>query len=983
MKLLSLLSCATLAAATCSAQLTPAIFPKPQQSDLRAEYTDVKTAEFILLDPAKPREGAPEVPQKEGAYAIEITPGKVIVYAYDEAGRFYAKQTLSQLLIGVEGSKFAQKDPFKDKHFEAVVRLGQLPMGTIIDWPDMPYRGVVEGYYGTPWTIDDRKSQIEFYGRNKMNTYIWAPKDDPYHHGFRSREPYPADVAAQISELCALAEKNHVKFVWAIHPANTVDWSKDDGKPDMDLLVKKLELMYELGVRHFGVFVDDSNGEINQAKLQAKLCTYLTENFINKKSDVGPVIMCPTGYSRSWTPAPWLKELGENLHEDIRVMWTGDGVAWKILLEGQEWVHKALGRPTFIWWNWPCTDYCRSQLAMGRTYDLSQDPSMKQLINGFVSNPMEWPEASKLGVFGVGDYAWNIVHFDSHHNWHEGIKRLFPSNPEAMQIFANHNSDLGNNGHGFGREESHEFTPTITAIEDALNQGTPVSPELYKKAREEYDAMIKAASALSADKELAKVQQEIGPWIDLFGTTGSMGSFTVRALGEADPHSRGAYISMILASHKAAEALREGEKKPFVGYKVLTPFTYRLIDELSANLKAEYTGQPKQWARPRFSSSAAVNENTARYVYDEDEQTAWTQNFAQKEGEWYMLDYGSPQEVKTATLIMGGNRPEDFIAKGQMEYSLNGKEWKPLAPETEGARVFIDLKDAPVSARYLRYRTITPQANKKWLNIATFAINRPNEVLRSGTDIPAWAQGRVIVNKKKGGYTLNRIMENVSVPAGSKMSMEFPVIEQADEIVMDLESPVEVWGELVLVGKDGEKVISMTEAEKDLSFTSASPASATRRKLNKEQIPAGLRSVTLRNKSGEAAEIKLKDFYVSFPAKVNADVHALTDGNILTAWDTTHTISKEDGNNISSDSMTHIPLPEGTTKVTLVANSHEATVFATSLKDKKYIGIRPSKNALGAVVEYDIPEGSDTLSFAQTESQPSVLIYEVYFSQKK
>jgi hyaluronoglucosaminidase len=48
--------------------------------------------------------------------------------------------------------------------------------GEIRDWPEMPIRGSIEGFYGPPWTHKDRLSQLEFYGENKQNTYIYAPK---------------------------------------------------------------------------------------------------------------------------------------------------------------------------------------------------------------------------------------------------------------------------------------------------------------------------------------------------------------------------------------------------------------------------------------------------------------------------------------------------------------------------------------------------------------------------------------------------------------------------------------------------------------------------------------------------------------------------------------------------------------------------------------------------------------------------------------
>jgi len=74
---------------------------------------------------------------------------------------FYGLQTLRQV---VESP--AAKD-------------GGLPYLTINDFPSLAYRGVVEGFYGEPWSHKVRLSLIDFYGKNKMNNYVYGPKDDP------------------------------------------------------------------------------------------------------------------------------------------------------------------------------------------------------------------------------------------------------------------------------------------------------------------------------------------------------------------------------------------------------------------------------------------------------------------------------------------------------------------------------------------------------------------------------------------------------------------------------------------------------------------------------------------------------------------------------------------------------------------------------------------------------------------------------------
>ena len=148
--------------------------------------------------------------KRSGAYLLVITPKEIDIAISDSRGLFYAAQTLQQL---------AQTD-------------GQgnttLPLGVIKDYPDVAYRGTVEGFYGDPWSHTDRIEQLRFYGKMKMNTYIYGPKDDPYHSSPNWRKPYPEKEAAQIKDLVKEAAANKVDFVWAIHPGLDIKWTDED-----------------------------------------------------------------------------------------------------------------------------------------------------------------------------------------------------------------------------------------------------------------------------------------------------------------------------------------------------------------------------------------------------------------------------------------------------------------------------------------------------------------------------------------------------------------------------------------------------------------------------------------------------------------------------------------------------------------------------------------------------------------------------------
>ena len=104
------------------------VFPLKTQAD----------APSILLV----KESFKEAPlNRVGAYAIFITQTnkkEIQIHAQDETGFFYAAQTLTQLATRDSSGNIT------------------LPTGNIIDYPDVAYRGTVEGFYGDPWSHADR-----------------------------------------------------------------------------------------------------------------------------------------------------------------------------------------------------------------------------------------------------------------------------------------------------------------------------------------------------------------------------------------------------------------------------------------------------------------------------------------------------------------------------------------------------------------------------------------------------------------------------------------------------------------------------------------------------------------------------------------------------------------------------------------------------------------------------------------------------------
>ena len=307
----------------------------------------------------------------------------------------------------------------------------------------VPFRGVVEGYYGRPWGTEGRISLMKFMGERDLNTFIYGPKDDPYHHA-KWREAYPEEQMADFARLLKCAKENKINFYWAIHLGGGF---RKGSEEDFQALFKKFGWMYDIGVRSFAVFFDDFGGA--DAEFHAEICNRIVKDFLEVKKDCSPLVMCPNVYWGS--NHPYHKTLGAKLDKRVNIMWTGRSICTDIRAEDVQRITENFQRPPFIWWNWPVNDYCRKHVLLGRTYGIDDCE-----YSGVVLNPMENCEANKIALHGFAEWCRDPKSFDSKKVWEESFAKIYkdPEVAKAMRIFAEHNSDQGPTCHGYRREES-------------------------------------------------------------------------------------------------------------------------------------------------------------------------------------------------------------------------------------------------------------------------------------------------------------------------------------------------------------------------------------------------------------------------------------------------------------------------------------------------------------------------------------------------
>lgn len=593
---------------------------------------------------------AKKIPQKKEGYYLEVQKNRIVIAGADQRGTFYGVQTLGQM-----------------------IRQGQMSICAIEDYPDIEFRGVVEGFYGTPWSHEARMRQLEFYGKNKMNTYIYGPKDDPYHSSPNWRKPYPEKEAAQIHELVEQAARNEVDFVWAIHPGKDIKWTNED----RDALIQKFEAMYQLGVRSFAVFFDDIWGEGTNPNKQAELLNYIDNEFIQKKHDVTPLVMCPTEYNKSWSNVKggYLTTLGEKLNPSIHIMWTGDRVIACIDKPTLDWINPLIKRKAYIWWNFPVSDYVRDHLLLGPTYGNALD--IKDDMSGFVSNPMERAEASKISLYSVADYTWNMESYDSISSWKNAIKDLLPQNCSYLELFASHSSDLGPNGHGFRRDESTDLQPTLKA----MKQG---EQKALESVLAECKNLETVCDILLADTENPYLIEEIRPWLKqgkLLGEYGQSVLLMVKAIQQKDDAFMTHYNRARSLQAQMYELDMTENQNPYqpgvkVGSLVLLPslnemFTkaiteYNTKNNANLDAKAEYNPYTLTSDVPQLKIQPVRARHQDVNVSPSNEVIKWPANAS--------LQIASDQPVRMQQLYLDLGT-KDIASSFRLETSADGQNW--------------------------------------------------------------------------------------------------------------------------------------------------------------------------------------------------------------------------------------------------------------------------------------------------------------------
>lgn len=372
-----------------------------------------------------------------------------------------------------------------------------------------PHRGVIEGYYGPPYSHADRLWLLERLGAWGMNRYVYAPKDDPFHRA-RWRSPYDAGALREFGELVERGGAVGVAVGFAVSPGLTIEYGS---AADVRALQDKFRGFRDLGARVFCLALDDVPTGFLHANDAARFPTlaaahvHLAHAVAEAVGDDALLWLVPTDYL-GCEATDYLAQLGADLAPAIEVGWTGRTVVSPTIPAAEAAARAAtLRRRLLVWDNVPVTDGpMRPMLHLGPY--LGRDATLPAHVSGVILNPMAQPRASAVALRTAADYLADPAGYDPERSWRAAVEEVGAGAAPAFTLFAA--------GHRFSPsapdDRDRELEALFRAVRDAFaaGQGEVRALEALRMALE---PRVNAADTLRAELDDRALVEEIEPWL--------------------------------------------------------------------------------------------------------------------------------------------------------------------------------------------------------------------------------------------------------------------------------------------------------------------------------------------------------------------------------------------------------------------------------------------------------------------------------------
>ena len=653
---------------------------------------------------------------KYDSYILSINDGVIAVLGKDTDAAFHGVTSLKHIFTQVKDN--------------TVLNL------KINDYADVKGRGFIEGYYGNPWSNDDRADLMTFGGDYKLNQYIYAPKDDPKHNS-RWRELYTEEELEEISMAAEAGNRSKCYYVYALHPfmSNSIRFNSDEVyNEDLNLIKTKFEQLMNAGIRQFAILADDASMPYGGNASYIRLMTDLTNWLIEKQKETSglrtDMMFCPADYYGNGTTVTGLR----GMPESVKIIQTGGQVFGSTNSTFLNNFNNSMSRSPYMWINWPCSDQTKDGLIMGGATRFLIPGADPEKIAGIVLNPMQQSEASKHGILANADYAWNVWENESDYEkvWHDSFNYMdhgtvYDTEASiALRELGKHmiNSNTGN-------PESVELAPKLSEFMSDLRAGN----DIIAKADDliaEFTLLQNSAYTYSANPGNERTRDQIIYWLDCWkDTTESVLNY----LNAAKALQNGEEASVIWDYYSRGQAAYDASREHGFHYIDHTEYArvgrqhiYSFMQNLDNNLYGKVTEliNPGQQNVTFITNRLDGATGNISNVLDNDASTEIIYEVPNtiETGTFVGLEYSKPIDINSVTFRLGRNgNYNDTFQKAKVQYTIDGVEWIDINNQEynlpqEINITGLDLKDV----KGIRAIATADRTNT-WLGVRDIVVN--------------------------------------------------------------------------------------------------------------------------------------------------------------------------------------------------------------------------------------------------------------------
>jgi len=617
----------------------------------------------------------------------------------------------------------------------------------IEDYANVVTRGFIEGYYGNPWSVEDRSDLMTYGGYYKLNAYFYAPKDDPKHR-VQWRSLYTEDELTWIKQLADAGNASKCRFVYGIHPfpGNDpfgINKNEDGYQKDLTDLKAKLKQVIDQGVRQVAILADDfanPGGELG-LRLVNDITTWLETEVKSQYPDMKttlpyiPFDYMGNGSSNEFTS---LKQAPEN----VQLVMTGGRIWGEVTQNFSQTFKNNTGRAPYYWINWPCSDNSKKHLIMGGNDTFLHPGVDPTLIEGIMLNPMQQSEANKSALFAVADYSWNIweTKAEADQNWNDSFKymdhntAIETESSAALREISKHMINQNMDSRVTALQESIELAPKLTAFKEKYDSGALVKEDALALI-EEFTKLKDAADYYKNNPGNSKTRDQIIYWLNCWEDT------TTAAIG---------YLKAIIANEEGnnndvwtnySEAQAAFEKSKSYGFHYVDHTEYAevgvqhivpFIKTMEQALAPIVSGivDPSKVVASVITNRSDVPAGNLSNVLDNNPSTevVYKNPNTIVAGTYIGVKYNKVINIKDIEFSLGAiSNPNDTMQEAKLQYTVDGREWIDLNEEVYTMPSKITVDGLNLDAMGVRMIATKDRSNT-WFGVKDIIINKDDIV---------------------------------------------------------------------------------------------------------------------------------------------------------------------------------------------------------------------------------------------------------------